>query len=303
MKLLKPGCLILLLFLSACGLAQLVTVPVPVDYTAKITFSRDSTTILIINQFDSNTLNISNKKKLDVFTAGAFTAARTAENSFNTLRHVKVINMVDSVAFKVNPDSVKTLALKYHADYVLVLKNFAAKIGLTEVAGGTAYYDINAEVDFMLYESNGLFYKKLKGTVDDPQSDRPDVGLLGNLLIHPTVKGNKSAFTSAATHAAQNALQDYFPYTITHDRPLYNDDYLKPAVKQILAGNLNKADSLLTPLTHDVNPEIAGKSAYNLAVVYEAKGNIEGAIDMAQQSSDKKKSDYATAILADLKQE
>jgi hypothetical protein len=48
---------------------------------------------------------------------------------------------------------------------------------------------------------------------------------------------------------------------------------------------------------------MASKAAYNLAVVYEAQGDIDIAIDMAQLSLDKNKNRFATMLLTDLKGE
>ena len=301
MKPLNSACIILLLFFSACTAPLYVAVPV--DYTAKLNLRPDSTIIVLINQFDINQAKITNKKKLDVIKAGAVAAINYAGLEFRSLPHVKVINLIDTTAFTVNADSIKLIAQKYNAHYVLALKNFTADIGLSDIANYTSYYNTNTAVDFVFFEGNGIYHRDLKGNAVDAQSEQPYFGLLPTLLIHPTVKGNKQSIKTSAEHATENALQDYFPYTITHNRPLYNDAIFLPAIKEIQSGNLNKADSLLTPFLQDKNPQIASKAAYNLAVVYESEGDIDSALDLAQQSSDKYRNEYATAILADLKEE
>lgn len=301
MKLLKTACIIVLLFFSACSVPLYVAVPV--DYTAKLSFRPDSTTIVLINQFDINQAKVNNKKKLDVLKAGAFAAISYAGFELTQLPHVNVINLVDSVNLTVNTDSIKAVAAKYHAHYVLVLKSFTADIGLSEITEYTTYYNTNVGVNFMLYESNGIYYRKLNGTAEDPQSEQPYFGLFATLLIHPTVKGNKQSIKTSAEHATANALQDYFPYSITHNRPLYNDAIFQPAIKEILARNFEKADSLLQPFLKNKDPQIVSKAAYNLAVVYESEGDIEGAADLAQQSADKYRNEYANVMLAELKEE
>jgi len=195
------------------------------------------------------------------------------------------------------------LALQYHANYVLVLKSFTADISLADYDNTAMYYNTNASVDFLLYEANGIYYKKLNGTANDPNADQPYINLFAALIIHPTVKGNKTAIKIAAEHATQDALQDYLPYSVTHQRPLYTDDYLQPAVKEISNRNYNEADSLLQPLIKNSNAEIAGKAMYNLAVIYEAEGDIAGATDMAKQSAAKFKDDYAEWFIAALKED
>jgi hypothetical protein len=301
MKLIKSACFIALLFLSACSVPQYVQVPV--DYTAKQYLRRDSSTIVLINQFAVDPAKIPNKKTFGVVKAGAYAAIDYAGFELSQLKHVKIINLVDSTTLAVNTDSIKLIAQKYNANYVLALKGFAANINLAEFGQYTNYYNTNTSVNFMLYESNGLYFRKLNGTAIDQQSEQPNFGLLATLIVHPTVKGNKQSIKSAAEHATEDALKDYFPYSITHTRPLYNDDYLQPANRQILIGKLDRADTLLQRFLEDKNIDVACKAAYNLAVVYEYEGDIAGALDMATQSNEKRKNQFAEMLIADLKQE
>ncbi len=301
MKLFKPACLIILIFLSACNSFKYLAVPV--DYNPKFSFKPDTTTILLINQFDFSKLNANTKRRLDALKSGAFASIKSAQNQLSLLPHVHVINLADSVMLKINPDSIKYLASQYHSDYVLALSHFSADIVLSDVQSSVAYYNSVVAVSFELYESNGIYSKKLHGAANDPQSSGSYPGFIASLVIHPTVGGNKGAINSTAEHAAQNALQDYFPYTITHNRPLYNDDVLQPLVAQILAGNFDKAYTLSQPFLQDKDPKLASKAAYNLAVVYEAQGDIDIAVNMAQLSMDKNKNAFAATLLEDLKAE
>ncbi len=302
MKLLSPLLVIALFFLVSCETPLYVSVPV--EYTPRAYFKTDTTTIAIINQFDADALKIGNKKKLAAIKAGAYTATKSAGMQLNQLQHVKTINLVDSADLKPNTDSVKLIAEKYKANYVLVLKNFNAGIGISDINNYTTSYGTNVSVNFLLYESNGIYYKKLNGVANDPKSDEPYMGLLAAIVLQPTVGRNKVAINQSAEHAVQNALQDYFPYTITHSRPLHNDDFLMPAVKEILAQNFDKADSLLQPFLQDKDKQHASKAAYNLAVVYEAEGDIDAAADLAQQAltlnSDNR---FAADLLRDLQSE
>ncbi|HVW98275.1 MAG TPA: DUF6340 family protein [Mucilaginibacter sp.] len=302
MKQLSPFAIFaLLLILTSCAVPQYISVPV--NYNPRAYFSKDSTNIVMVSKFNPDNLKIGNKKKLAAIKAGAYTAIKTAGMQLNLLPHVHAVNLVDSASFPVDTASVKSIAQKYNANYVLVLKDFRAGIAMDEIDNNQAYYNTNVTVNFLLYEDNGIYYKKLSGTADDPKDSQPYMGLLASIVFQPSVGHNKTAINASAEHAVQNAFQDYFPYTVTHSRPLYNDDYLKPAVREILAGNFNKADSLLQPFLQDPKAETASKAAYNLAVVYEAEGDIGAAIDMAQESSDKYVNQFAVAILNDLKQE
>jgi hypothetical protein len=304
MKLPKPIFVILLILLYGCGVTtnfspQYLTFPLV--YSAKFSFKPDTTTILLINRYSPDkkiTL-----RKLKVLKEGAFTAIKYAKTGLSDLPHVKVINLVDAVSLNVNTDSISSLATKYHSDYVLALTDYGADIFLDGVESGSAYYNSEVNVKFTLFEGNGIYKKKLEGATNIAQSIQPYLGLIPSLIIHPTIAGNKDSINSASKNAALVALQDYLPHTVTLKRPLYNHVLLKPALNEILAGNFDKADSLAQPFLHDKNPVIACKAAYNLAVVYEAEGDINGAIGMAQFSLEKYKNGYASALLNDLKKE
>ncbi len=298
MKLPKSICFILIMLLSACHAIQYVSVAV--NYTPKVYFGADSTTILLINRVDTNQWNLNNQKKRDVLKSAAISAINYCDDALSTLPGIRIINIVDSVNFRLNTDSIKTLAANYHVTYVLSLEKFSANINLDDINDGTSYYSTNVATDFLLYQSDGLYFKKLNGTANEPSDEIPYVNIFSTLLVHPTIKGSKSAFIIAAQHAAHTALQDYLPGSVANLRPLYTDELLKPAVNEILSGNFNKADSLLIPLTKNIDPVIAGRSAYNLAVVYESEGDIESAINMAKQSETMYQNSYAATILQDL---
>lgn len=301
MKLLSPVLIIGLFFLASCETTAFVSVPV--EYTPHSYFPKDSITIVLVDQFDVNHQNIRNKKKLAAIKAGAYTAIKTAKNQLAQLTRMKVIMLVDSSDMKLNTDSIKLIARQYKARYVLSLKNFAAGIEMDEPGYSPTFYNTNVSVNFFLYESNGIYYKKLNGVAVDPKPDKLSEALLASLSVQPGLGANKAAIVISAGHAAQNALGEYFSYKIVHNRPLFTDKFLMPAVRQIQARNFEKADTLLRPFLQDKVKERKSKAAYNLAVAYEGRGYIEDAIDMARLSGDTNYNEYATAILYDLKQE
>jgi tetratricopeptide (TPR) repeat protein len=260
---------------------------------------------LVINRFVFDSTKIVNKRKLSVFKAGAYSAVSGAIGQLKLLPGVRITNLVDSVNFTANTDSVKQLAATYKANYVLTLDKFNAGIVLDNVQydgyAQTAYYNTKAKVDFTLYESNGIYFKKLSGVADDPQSEGDYAGPLVSLLIHPTIKGNSISINASARNAALDALKDYLPYTITNNRPLYNQtDELQASVQQIMIGKFDRAFKILNPLIDGADLKLASRAAYNLAVVYEAQGDIEEALDLAKISNEKARNDYATVLIAEL---
>jgi hypothetical protein len=301
MKLLSPLFIIGVFLLASCS--PTVYVSVPVEYSPHKYFPKDSITVVVINRFDVTRLKINNQKKLAAIWAGAYTAIKTAKNQLQQLKQMKVINLVDSASMTVNTDSVNMIARQYKATYVLSLKNFTAGIEMDEPGNSSTFYNTNVSVNFVLYENGGVLYKKLDGIAVDPKPDKLTESLLASISVAPSLGANKAAITTTAAHAAQYALSEYFSYKIAHNRPLYTDNFLMPAVKEIQAQNFEKADTLLRPFLKDKVKDRVSKAAYNLAVAYEARGYIEDAIDMARLSSNTVYNEYATAILYDLKQE
>jgi len=300
-KISKVAVLALSLFLSSCEATRFVSVPV--EYSARTLFRPDSTSILLINQFDLSQVKDYNKRQLSVIRSGIITSLTYAQARLTQLPNVKVINLADTSTLTVNKDSVKDLAVKYHADYVLALQHFGAGIDLSAVDYSTVSYNSNVVVNYKLFAGAGAFYKQLDGSVNQALPDLPNFGFFGNLIATPGIGGNRKSIVFLAEQATQMALQDYLPYTITHSRPLYNDDWLQPAIKEIYAGNFDKADSLLKPFLKDANVKTVSKAAYMLAIVYESEGDVNLAIDLARQSYDKFNNVYAEAILNDLKTE
>jgi hypothetical protein len=277
---------------------------VPVYYAPKNYLGRDSTSIVLINQMDISDTKISNQKRLNVLKCAAYASIKCAETQLKQLPHLRVVNLVDSVTFKTNMDSVKFIAAKYNAQHVLVLKNFNADITLSDVQSSTPYFDTDIQADFKLYESNGTFYKKLRGTARDLIPDvKYNFGFYGALYIHPPIEQHEASIDTSAQNAAIDALKDYLYSSVSHDRPLYDDHFLMEALTKMYAGDMDSAIVLLKPLLQHKNAKKASKAAYNLAVAYEAKGDIETSITMAKLSVSKFSNEYAIAILQDLKME
>ncbi len=301
MKIFKPAIVVLLLLLSGCAVTQYVNIPL--EYSPKLLFKPGNVTVLVVNQYDLSVAKNYTKRKLAALQAGAYSSVKYAETQLKQLPNTKTISLVDSAQFVANTDSIKLLVAKYHADYVLALNKFAASVDLGDVDNSAAYYNSNVQVEFVLYESDGVHFKKLNGQAIEAQPETPYAGLLGSLVIHPTVGGSKATINIAAQNATQNALQDYLPYHIMNPRPLYTDEIFGPAVKEILASNFDKADTLLKPFLKDANAVTVSKAAYNLAVVYEGEGDVDLAINMAKLSIKNARNQYAANLLEDLEKE
>lgn len=289
----------ILFCLAGCEMPLYVAVPTAFEPTSF--FNQDSTTIVVINQFNADSIGISNKKKISAIRSGAYMAISAAGKRLAQLPHVKTINLTDSAGFKADTGSVKLIAKKYRAAYVLVLKSYYADIVIDENSNND--YKTYSIANFLLYENNGLYYKKLNGTGQDHQTKQQYMKMLSTGLYDQSAQ-SPAPVNYSAVRAGQDALKAYFSYTLTHNRPMYDDDFLLPAIRQIQTSNYAKADSLLRPLIKDGNRVRAGKAYYALAVVKEAKGDFGAAIDFARLALKMdSENEYAPAILDDLLQQ
>ena len=277
---------------------------VPVYYAPKNSLGKDSVTVVLINQTNINDTKTNDKKRLNALRGAAYSSIKSAEIQLKQLPHTRVVNLVDSTGFQTNSDSVKLIAAKYNAQHVLALKSFTADITLSDVQSSTPYFNTDVRADFKLYESNGVFYQKLRGTANDLIPDvKYKYGFYAALYIHPPIEQHKAYIDSSAQKATVDALKNYLFSSISHDRPLYDNHFLMDGVKKMYAGKMDEAIAFFTPLLQHKNTKKASKAAYDLAIAYESKGDIESAEKMVQLSITKFSNAYATAMLEDLKTE
>jgi hypothetical protein len=297
MKLFKTGLFLLFFFLSACNPVR--SFNFSVIYHPKLVLKADTNTILLINRFDLAKTNIKNPRELAAIRVCAFASINCAAKNLAALHRVKVINLVDSAEMTIDTSSIEFLASLHHADCVLELNNFSADVSLN-VGGNNSndYYVSSVAVSYTLFDDSHVFSKKLQGTGYQTSWSNFS-GLLPSLISHPTVRGNERSVEAAAGHATRKALQDYLPHTAAHQRILYDDASLHAAVLELLAGHYDKACDLLKPWLDNKDLKLASRAAYDLAVVYEAQGDVDAAIIMAHQSLDKRKPWNIAGLLID----
>ena len=294
----------LVILWSGCGdlydEALKLNPPVPyytfsLSFAPKVFLRPDTNTILLINRVDLSKLKAPDPNQ-DVIKAGAFTAVKYAGVQLAMLPHVHVINLTDSVDFVSSTDSVAVLSAKYHADYTLALVRYNADVSPEGTYRTRAYFNNKVNLQFTMYMGKGDLYKELPGS-DTSRSIQHEFGVEVNDLIPPTIGGSKDFIIGATQDATFAALIDYLAYTQSESRPLYTNKRLAPIVDEITMGHLDRANSLLQPIIYDRDPVMAAQAAYNLAVVYEARGDIDSALSMAKLSVDKSRNRYARSMI------
>ena len=297
MKLFIAG--IFLVFFSLSVFSQSRFFNFTLNYQPQLVFAADTTVIVLTNRFDIGKFKIKNTKKLVAMRKSAYASIDGAANRLYSLGKVKVINLADSATMAVDTSSTRFLTSRFHADYVLTLDNFTVSVDLMPGEDHTNNYMLaRATLSFTMFDRSNKALKKVQATGDATHGSNY-VGLMTSLLSNPTLHGNQQLVETAAANAAANALREYLPHTVTHQRLVYDQKELDPAVRLMLTGHYYQACELLKPLLDNENIKLASKAAYDLAVVYEAEGNIDDAMDMARQSLAKKKSWNSASTLID----
>jgi len=287
--------------LASCSIDYVITVPV--NYGPKVELGHDTTQVVVVNRFTVDSAVNKNKRKRAVLKGAAYSAVAMATRQFNTLPRIKATTLTDSVNMVADTTPVKKLAEKYSANYVLTLDSLGADIPM-ELVDTMEVYTTVVNVKFTLYESNGNYFKILRGQAKDFHSESRYYGILAALLVHPTVKGNGAAISQSAGNAAIDAIKDYLPSTLTNQRQLYADnDSMKAAINHMIAKRYNEAFKILNPLIDGPDLKLASHAAYNLAVLYEAQGDIEEALKTAKLSNEKQPNFRANAIIPELEKE
>ncbi|WP_426581817.1 DUF6340 family protein [Mucilaginibacter sp. R-33] len=301
MKNLFAICVLVAMGLAACSVNYEITVPV--NYAPKLELGHNETKIVVVNRFTVDSVANKNKRKRAVLKGGAYSAIETVAKQLDMLPRIQTTVLADSVNLIADTTPIKTLAEKYNANYVLTLDSLSADIPV-ELVDTMEVYTTVVNTRFTLYESNGKYFKVLRGKAKDFHSESRYYGIIAALLVHPTVKGNGAAISQSAGNAAIDAIKDYLPSTLTNQRQLYADnDSLKVAINHMTAKRYNEAFKILNPIIDGPDLKLASHAAYNLAVLYEAQGDIEEALKAAKLSNEKQQNVKATAIIPDLEKE
>jgi len=294
-------CVLVAMGLPACSVNYEITVPV--NYAPKLELGHNETKIVVVNRFTVDSVANKNKRKRAVLKGSAYSAIATVAKQLDMLPRIQTTVLADSVNLIADTTPIKTLAEKYNANYVLTLDSLSADIPV-ELVDTMEVYTTVVNTRFTLYESNGKYFKVLRGKAKDFHSESRYYGIIAALLVHPTVKGNGAAISQSAGNAAIDAIKDYLPSTLTNQRQLYADnDSLKVAINHMIAKRYNEAFKILNPIIDGPDLKLASHAAYNLAVLYEAQGDIEEALKAAKLSNEKQQNVKATAIIPDLEKE
>jgi hypothetical protein len=98
--------------------------------------------------------------------------------------------------------------------------------------------------------------------------------------------GRKEAVKDAANKAGVTYADRILPYWMRVSREYFvgGDDNFKTAQRKAQAGNWDGAAEIWKAETASKTVKLAGRACYNMAIIYEINGDLDGAIQWAQKS-------------------
>lgn len=161
----------------------------------------------------------------------------------------------------------------------------------------TAHYTLVTKSGWALYDSTGTVLDRITLSQNEPYNSR---GVISGLLaIGPAISKAGPVINSLASETGWRYWQRLAPQQVTYVRYYYSNKEFAPAASQMAATNWKEAITLLMPLTENNRRKTAARAAYNLAVVYEAMGQMEEAKHWATIASQKKET-LSLLLLSDL---
>jgi len=269
--------------------------------------------VVALNRFNPDELQFKREKKTAVYSDGAQHAFAGVLDAIDADR-TYVLQFADTAAYTLSgssealtPAQVQEVYQAHPHHLLLTLNYFDAYMepmvvdveDEEGVVSKIADYSLFTKTTWTLYDSTGAVLDHEVLSRDELYTSRSVLNGLMAVLIKPAISNAGTSINALAAQTGIDYWQRLSPQPVTMARPYYAHKAFAPAAAQMAAGNWAAAITLLMPLAESDNNKEAGKAAYNLAVVCEAKGDLEAAKRWAKTAAGKKNK-LALNLLSDL---
>lgn len=280
---------------------------------AEVNVTNDQWKVVALNRFNPDLLPFTRDKKTAAFHNGAQHAfsgvldAILADSTFS-------LEFADSAAYriagsgkKLTPEHVQGIYLTHPHHLLLTLDHFdtymepliVSEEGEDGEVSITAHYTLFTKSSWTLYDSTGTVLDSVILSLDEHYLSRDAISGLLAMVIKPSIGKAGTTINTLASYTGQDYWQRLSPQSVTLARPYYSTKNLQPAASSMAAEDWDKAIVLLKPLAEGQSRKEAARAAYNLAVVYEAIGDLTAAKRWAKIASAKKEK-LAMQLLTEL---
>ncbi|PRY15461.1 hypothetical protein CLV24_10282 [Pontibacter ummariensis] len=278
---------------------------------AAVSVANSQWKVAVLNRYNPELLPFEKDKKVAVFAdgvRGAYAGVLGAIEQDSTY----LLVYTDTASFKaattqeqLTPAQVKEIYSQAPHHLLLSLDDFDTFFEQTTVreeadngeVSKTAYYTLVAKSSWTLYDSTGAVLDKATLTQEVPYQSRAVVS--GLLAIGPALSKAGPVVNELAWETGLFYWERLSPHPVTVARAYYSAQDFFPAAIRMAAGEWQQAVTLLQPLTKSPKRKEAARAAYNLAVVYEALGNLKEARYWANEAL-QKRDKRAPSLLAEL---
>ena len=299
----------IVVFCYSCSSTNLMSLSV--TEPAPVSLPSDAKTAAIVNRTragdDSKTIDAIHRtlsletKDLQAAGAGASVTGLTdALIRTNRFVAIKPINNLDLRSFgagvfpvSLSWDTVEKICSENHADLLFSLELFDAgsKVGLNVVSFGQGS-NVQTRV-----KTGWRIYDPASHSILDQYIIYRDLTFQGaNILATGSAMlGHKEEVIKAGNRAGEDYATRIVPYSLRVSRYYYvrgNGSFIV-AKRMAQAGDWDAAAKLWIQATNDPSRKVAGRGCYNMAIISEINGDLNGALQWAKKAYEMYRTPYS----------
>lgn len=251
--------------------------------------------VVLMNRFNPDLLPFDRERKIDVFTKGAYYAFQGALQAVYDDSTYLVVQLDTSNFLPPTPllplDASQAAYLYEQHPHHLILALENIEIFMEQETdrekddegnvSKTAYYTLVTRTHWALYDSTARILDKT--ILEEKTFYQSRAVISGLLAVGPSLGKAGDAVNQLAWDSGYQYWQRLSPQPISYIRPYYSMKNLEAAAALMAIQDWPAAIIALKPIAEGGTKD-AARAAYNLAVIYEAMGNMAEARRWAQQA-------------------
>ncbi|ELR71471.1 hypothetical protein C900_02534 [Fulvivirga imtechensis AK7] len=264
-------------------------VPVSKTLPPEIRLPDNKGDFLFISRFNADSLPFNNDNKVEVFKLGHNAFLQGLSAGFDTSRyfHLTLADTIIGNTAPVEPANdlsatrAEQLCTIHNKGYLLTLDAynlyFDQEVDVVKLEDGTkertAYYDLVVETYIGMYNRYGQVLDRYRDELRI-QHDKRSV-ISGLLAVGPSMgKADKNA-KLISDELGRKFIHKFYPVSVVEQREFYHTKGFSRAYKAYQMGHWAEVENELLPLTRSEESKIAGRAAYNMAVLCENLNRLD----------------------------